>query len=76
MVKFQRGGVVLRAWFVLGCGFAEISTAAYPCFPGLGVSFKKATFDILKFGMIASLRGHKQTMFIHVYSISLFVSIL
>ena len=46
------------------------------CFPGLGVSFKKATFDILKFSMIASLRGHKQTMFIHVYSISLFVSIL
>ena len=31
------------------------------------------TFDILKFSVIVSLRGHKQTMFVHVYSISLFV---
>jgi len=31
-------------------------------------------FDILKFSVIVSLRGHRQTMFVHVYSISLIVS--
>ena len=34
LAKFQ---IVL---FVLDCGFAEISTGDYLCFPGLGVSFK------------------------------------
>ena len=49
---------------MLDCGFAEISTAAYRCFPALSASSKiEDTFDILKFSMIVSLRGHKQTMF-------------